>query len=89
MPLAAFLWISSLMEKDGWNNTDDTYSAIGGAEMANVPRTILTLRPTAADGLSVVRVSKRQTTGWKDAQGKFTTPSDPDDYPADYDSAPL
>lgn len=61
------------MAKDGWDNTDDTYSAIGGGEVANVPRTILTLRPTAADGLFVVKVSKRQTTGWKDADGNFTT----------------
>ena len=61
------------MAKDGWENTDDTYSAIGGGEAANIPRSILTLRPTAADGLSVVKVSKRQTTGWKDADGNFTT----------------
>jgi hypothetical protein len=61
------------LSKDGWDNTDDTYSAIGGGEMGNIPRTILTLRPTAADGLSVVKVSKRQTTGWKDAEGNFTT----------------
>ena len=61
------------MGKDGWDNTDDTYSAIGGGEMANIPRAILTLRPTAADGLFVVKVSKRQTTGWKDTQGDFTS----------------
>ena len=60
------------MAKDGWDNTDDTYSAIGGGEMANVPRSILTLRPTGSDGLSVVKVSKRQTTGWKDENGDFT-----------------
>ncbi len=60
------------MAKDGWENTDDTYSAIGGGEMANIPRTILTLRPTPADGLFVLRVSKRQTTGWKDSDGRFT-----------------
>jgi len=61
------------MGKDGWDNTDDTYSAIGGGEMANVPRAILTLRPTAADGLSVLKVAKRPTTGWKDSAGDFTT----------------
>lgn len=60
------------LAKDGWDNTDDTYSAIGGAELANIPRAILTLRPTGADGLSVLKVSKRQTTGWKDARGSFT-----------------
>ncbi|MCP5532340.1 MAG: AAA family ATPase [Akkermansiaceae bacterium] len=61
------------LAKDGWENTDDTYSAIGGAEMANIPRAILTLRPTPASGVSVVRVSKRQTTGWKDDSGDSTT----------------
>ncbi len=60
------------LAKDGWDNTDDTYSAIGGAELANIPRAILTLRPTTADGLSVLKVSKRQTTGWKDSKGSFT-----------------
>jgi hypothetical protein len=61
------------MAKDGWENTDDTYAAIGGAEIANVPRAILTLRPTSADGLCVVKVSKRQTTGWKDGNDAFAT----------------
>lgn len=61
------------MAKDGWDNTDDTYSGIGGGEVANVPRTILVLRPTTADGLSVVKVCKRKTTGWRDADGNFTT----------------
>jgi hypothetical protein len=60
------------LAKDGWDNTDDTYSAIGGSELANIPRAILTLRPTTAEGLSVVKVSKRQTTGWKDSRGSFT-----------------
>jgi hypothetical protein len=61
------------MSKDGWDNTDDIYSGIGGGEVANVPRTILVLRPTTAEGLSVVKVCKRKTTGWKDASGNFTT----------------
>ena len=61
------------LAKDGWENTDDTYSAIGGAELANIPRAILTLRPTGAEGLSVLKVSKRQTTGWKDAYGKYVS----------------
>jgi hypothetical protein len=61
------------MSKDGWDSTDDTYSAIGGAEIANVPRAILTLRPTAADGLCVLKVSKRQTTGWKDGAGAYVS----------------
>lgn len=55
------------LPSNGWDGVDDTYSAIGGAEMANIPRSILTLRPTAAVGLSVLTVSKRKTTGWKDA----------------------
>lgn len=59
------------LAKDGWENTDDVYSAIGGGEMANTPRAILVLRPTAADGLSVVKVGKRQTTGWQDDEGNF------------------
>lgn len=61
------------MAKDGWDNTDDTYSGIGGGEVANVPRTILVLRPTTAEGLAVVKVCKRKTTGWKDAEGNLTT----------------
>jgi hypothetical protein len=59
------------LAKDGWENTDDTYSGIGGAEIANIPRSILTMRPTAAKGLFVVNVSKRQTTGWKDDSGSY------------------
>lgn len=61
------------LAKDGWENTDDTYSGIGGAEIANIPRSVLTLRPTPAQGLSVVNVSKRQTTGWKDSEGNYST----------------
>ena len=84
------------MAKDGWDNTDDTYSAIGGGEMANIPRSILTLRPTAAEGLFVVKVSKRQTTGWTDGEGNFTTsyfvkrsgdPTRPAWLPLDHDEA--
>lgn len=60
------------MSADGWDNTDDVYSGIGGGEIANIPRTILTLKPTPAEGLMVVTVSKRKTTGWKDDEGFFT-----------------
>jgi AAA domain len=60
------------LAKDSWSNIDDTYSGIGGGEVANVPRSILTLKPTPADGLFVVTVSKRQTTGWKDDEGNFS-----------------
>ncbi|RYD36855.1 MAG: hypothetical protein EOP85_18005 [Verrucomicrobiaceae bacterium] len=70
---ALFAHHTGKMAKDGWDNTDDVYSAIGGAEIANIPRTILTLRPTSCGRLMVVKVSKRQTTGWKDDEGNFTT----------------
>ena len=84
------------MSKDGWENTDDTYSGIGGAEIANIPRSVLTLRPTPAQGLSVVNVSKRQTTGWKDSEGNYSTrffikrtdnPERPAWIPVDHDEA--
>lgn len=61
------------LSKDSWDNIDDTYSGIGGGEIANIPRSILTLKPTPAEGLFVITVSKRQTTGWKDRDGKFVT----------------
>jgi hypothetical protein len=60
------------LTKGGWESLDDTYSAIGGAELANIPRSILTLHPTDAEGLHVVTVSKRKTTGWKDSDGRDT-----------------
>jgi hypothetical protein len=60
------------LPKGGWDGIDDTYSAIGGAELANIPRSILTLHPTDAEGLHVVTVSKRKTTGWKDSSGRDT-----------------
>lgn len=61
------------MAKDGWDNTDDTYAGIGGGEVANVPRTLLVLRPTNTEGLFVLKVCKRKTTGWKDDEGNFTS----------------
>jgi len=60
------------LTKGGWESLDDTYSAIGGAELANIPRSILTLHPTDAEGLHVVTVSKRKTTGWQDSGGRDT-----------------
>ena len=60
------------LSKDGWDTIDPTYSGTGGGEVANAPRTILTLMPTKVPGLSVLRVSKRQTTGWKDDGDRFT-----------------
>jgi hypothetical protein len=61
------------MAKDGWDNTDDIYAAIGGSEMANIPRATLTMRPTPADGVVVVKVGKRTSIGWKNAEGKHVT----------------
>ena len=58
---------------NAWNGIDSTYSAIGGAEMANVPRSILTLRPTKAEGLWMLAAAKRQTTGWQDEDGDFVS----------------
>lgn len=84
------------MGKDSWDNTDDTYSAIGGGEVANIPRAILTLKPTPVEGVSVVTVSKRQTTGWKDGAGKYAAkyfvrrsenPSRPAWIPVEHDEA--
>jgi hypothetical protein len=61
------------MARDSWENTDDVYSGIGGGEMANIPRAVLTLRPTKSEGLWVLRVGKRVTTGWTDTAGQFST----------------
>jgi hypothetical protein len=59
------------LTKASWDEMDFTYSGIGGGEVANVPRSILTLAPTKAKGLHAVYVSKRPTTGWKDDDDKF------------------
>jgi len=68
---AIFAHHTPKMTADGWENTDDVYSGIGGGEIANIPRAILTLRPTAVEELMVVKVAKRQTTGWQDERGDF------------------
>ena len=57
------------MQKDSWNNTLDAYSGIGGSEMANVPRSVLTLRPTKCENIHVLKSAKRTSTGWKDDRG--------------------
>jgi hypothetical protein len=84
------------LSKDSWKTIDDTYSGIGGGEAANIPRSVLTLKPTPADGLFVVTVSKRQTTGWKDRSGNYVTsyfvkrsgnPERPAWLPVDHDEA--
>lgn len=60
------------LTKASWEEMDFTYSGIGGGEVANVPRSILTLAPTKAKGLHALYVSKRPTTGWKDDDDRFT-----------------
>ena len=68
---ALFAHHTPKMTADGWDNTDDVYSGTGGGEIANIPRAILVLRPTAVEGLMVVKVAKRQTTGWQNESGDF------------------
>ena len=60
------------LSRASWEEMDFTYSGIGGGEVANVPRSILTLTPTKAKGLHRLIVAKRQTTGWKDGDDRFT-----------------
>ena len=57
------------LNRGDWDNLDDTYSANGGGEMANAPRSVITLRPTPHPELSVLKVAKRKTTGWLDSSG--------------------
>ena len=57
---------------DSWEKMDFTYSGIGGGEIANIPRTILTLSPTKVKGLCMLHVSKRVFTGWLDGDFKFS-----------------
>ncbi len=59
------------LRKNGWDDIDPIYSGLGGAEPANVGRSILCLAPTSAPGLHVLHVGKRDTTGWVDADGEF------------------
>lgn len=61
------------LSKGSWEQMDFTYSGIGGGEVANVPRSILTLAPTKTKGLHALHVNKRTTTGWKDDAGRYTT----------------
>ena len=61
------------LTKASWEEMDFTYSGIGGGEVANVPRSLLTLAPTKVKGLMVVHVSKRTTTGWRDESGAYMT----------------
>jgi hypothetical protein len=49
---------------------DPTYSGIGGSEMANIPRIVLTIMP-AGEGMIRLQAGKRTTVGWKDEEGKY------------------
>jgi len=60
------------LHKDSWTNMDMTYSGIGGGEVANIPRVVFTLAPTACDGLLQLHVAKRQTVGWKNGDQHMT-----------------
>jgi hypothetical protein len=57
---------------DSWEKMDLTYSGIGGGEIANIPRTIITLAPTKVKGLCMLHVSKRVFTGWRNGDDMFT-----------------
>jgi hypothetical protein len=58
------------LHKDSWQTMDPTYSGIGGSEMANIPRIVLTIMP-AGEGVIRLQAGKRTTVGWKDEQGKY------------------
>lgn len=60
------------LNRDSWQNMDPTYSGIGGGEVANVPRSVFTLQPTAVEGLARLFVAKRKLADWKDADGKYS-----------------
>jgi hypothetical protein len=59
------------LRKGSWDEIDPIYSATGGAEPANVGRSILCLAPTPVLGLYVLHVGKRTSTGWTDDDGNF------------------
>ena len=58
------------LNRESWKTMDPTYSGIGGSEMANIPRVVLTLMP-ARDGMIRLQAAKRTTLGWKDANDKY------------------
>ena len=57
------------LTRDSWESMDPTYSGIGGSEMANIPRLVLTIMP-AGEGMIRLQAGKRTTVGWKDEEGK-------------------
>lgn len=57
------------LTRDSWESMDPTYSGIGGSEMANIPRIVLTMMP-AGEGMIRLQAGKRTTVGWKDEEGK-------------------
>lgn len=60
------------LSKDSWANMDETYTGIGGGEVANVPRSIFTMIPTPVPDLVRLVVAKRKLSDWRDAEGNFT-----------------
>lgn len=58
------------LNKESWATMDPTYSGIGGGDVANIPRSILTLMPVR-DGIVRLQASKRTTYGWRDADDKY------------------
>jgi hypothetical protein len=58
------------LNRESWKTMDPTYSGIGGSEMANIPRVVLTLMPVR-DGIIRLQAAKRTTLGWKDANDKY------------------
>lgn len=59
------------LSKRSWEELEPIYSGTGGAEPANVGRSILCLAPTPVPGLHVLHVGKRTSTGWTDEDGNF------------------
>lgn len=60
------------LNKDSWNQMDPAYSGIGGGDVANIPRIVITMMP-AGEGMVRLQASKRTTVGWKDEDGKHKT----------------
>lgn len=59
------------LAKEGMEGINQTYSQIGGGDMANIPRSIVVINPTKHPEIFRLTASKRLTTGWEDEEGKF------------------
>lgn len=58
------------LNKESWATMDPTYSGIGGGDMANIPRSLLTIMPVQ-DGIIRLQASKRTTYGWTNESGEY------------------